>query len=308
MSVNYVISDGIISLVIDGELIPPIVPSHNSHRDILRAIWEGNIDAEHIRGLLEKKKIEIKKIEYCDLIIDEDGNGTYSGIAFPSKMCSRIREIIGRGQDPMPIVRFLNRAIVLPTHNREALFDFIERGNLPICEDGMFLAFKSITPDFKDWWTQTVDNSVGANPTMERLEGDSDNRVNCSRGYHIGTPKYAGSYHSGQNIILVQCDPEDVISIPNDSSCGKIRTLEYLVLDVLDKDSMFNGFDGDEAIYDVHGNKKKIDNFATFGELNRHLEEDDEEWRDEYDDDSYYDREDDEYDYEDRFKPFWLFE
>lgn len=117
----------------------------------------------------------------------------------------------------------------------ENLFDFIEACNLPVTEDGCFLAYKYVRPDFTDCWTGTFDNKVGAKPRMPRNECDEDRTRTCSTGLHVCSLDYLGedSSYGDRPIIVVKVAPEDVVCVPIEHQMAKMRTEGYEVLDVL---------------------------------------------------------------------------
>ena len=60
--------------------------------------------------------------------------------------------------------------------------------------------------------------------------------MGCSYGFHAGTYDYAKGYaHSGGNLMIVEIDPSDVVSVPRDCDCQKLRTSKYKVVGHLEK-------------------------------------------------------------------------
>ena len=57
-----------------------------------------------------------------------------------------------------------------------------------------------------------------------------DNAENgCSYGFHAGSLEYAKGYGNGGNLMVVEINPADVVSVPNDCDCQKLRTCKYKV-------------------------------------------------------------------------------
>lgn len=115
--------------------------------------------------------------------------------------------------------------------SRTELLDFLEKNEMPITEDGHFIAYKYVTSDFKDVRTRTFDNSPGAEPTMNREDVDDDSSVTCSRGLHVAAYEYARKY--GQTLVAVKVNPVDVVSIPFDYNGQKMRGCRYKVLEAI---------------------------------------------------------------------------
>jgi hypothetical protein len=68
---------------------------------------------------------------------------------------------------------------------------------------------------------------------MTRAKVDDNRSRGCSDGLHAGALNYVASYGSleaGDKIIIVKINPKDVVSVPTDCNCEKLRTCEYLVV------------------------------------------------------------------------------
>ena len=117
--------------------------------------------------------------------------------------------------------------------SQQELYDFLEHENLPITEDGCFLAYKAVNSDFKDKYRGTFDNQVGQVCEMRRAKVDDNRGRGCSAGLHAGALNYVAEYGSvdaGDNIVIVKINPEDVVSVPSDCNCEKLRTCKYEVV------------------------------------------------------------------------------
>jgi hypothetical protein len=107
---------------------------------------------------------------------------------------------------------------------------------VPLTDDGCFLAYKAVRNDYLDCYTGKVDNSVGQTPMMPRKAVDPDRRNQCSQGYHFCSLGYLASF-SGNKIMAVKVNPKDVVAIPEDYNYTKGRTWKYeVVYEVADKD------------------------------------------------------------------------
>ena len=113
----------------------------------------------------------------------------------------------------------------------EELYRFLEHKSMPLTPEGNFLAYKGVTSDFKDCYTRKFDNSVGQTLSMIRNSVCDDANVGCSNGFHAGSYEYAKGYaSSGGNLMIVEIDPSDVVSVPHDCDCQKLRTASYKVV------------------------------------------------------------------------------
>jgi hypothetical protein len=94
-------------------------------------------------------------------------------------------------------------------------------------------AYKAVTSDYFDKWSRTIDNSVGETVSMQRRKVNDDCGVGCSDGLHCGALEYVESYraeHAGDRVVIVKVNPKDVVSVPTDCECQKVRTCEYQVV------------------------------------------------------------------------------
>lgn len=117
------------------------------------------------------------------------------------------------------------------------LYGFLEASKLPITEDGHFLAYKSVTSDFMDKHTKSIDNSVGQTVRMVRGKVDEDKDRTCSSGLHFAAHKYASGFGGGSDrMVVLKINPRDVVAIPSDYNNEKGRCCEYFVLEEVSRD------------------------------------------------------------------------
>lgn len=153
----------------------------------------------------------------------------FKGEPVHNYVAKQILDFMGRGLPYQPLVNCLERAQKNPSkHSLDELFKFVEANDLPITEDGFVLGYKGISEDWKDDYSGTVDNSIGAKPRMERnLVDDNWNKL-CSSGYHVGSLKYANGL--GRRTVIVKFDPADAVSVPEGQHSWKLRVCAYEVL------------------------------------------------------------------------------
>jgi hypothetical protein len=112
----------------------------------------------------------------------------------------------------------------------EELYDFLMHKNLPITDDGCFLAYKRVNADWTDLYSNAIDNSIGQIVKMSRRKVDDNREMGCSDGLHVGALEYVEGYGSGGHVLVVKVNPEHVVSVPSDHDCTKVRCCEYEVL------------------------------------------------------------------------------
>lgn len=183
-----------------------------------------------------QQEIEIKSKEI--IINYNNGNVLVNDKPVHKELQKRITFFIERGLPITPLLRFIKKLYANPSEDSQhSLLDFLCHNNLPIHEDGDFLAYKAVRNDLMDIYTGTIKNEVGAMIFMSRSLVDNDRNVACSKGFHAGTIDYAKSYGNSESVILlVKINPKDVVSVPHDCSCQKLRTCAYTVYDVYKND------------------------------------------------------------------------
>ena len=98
---------------------------------------------------------------------------------------------------------------------------------------------------------------------MTRFGVDDDRNNGCSSGLHAGTLDYVQSYgsfceddHLTDRCIIVKINPEDVVSVPLDCECQKLRTTSYEVVKLYEGEMEYNLATDDglewEEDYDVY--------------------------------------------------------
>jgi hypothetical protein len=180
-------------------------------------------------------------------------------------IAERIISLASRGFPVDPILRFLE--LVLQNPNSKAqleLYDFLSNRNLPLTEDGHFLAYKRVRDDWLDIYSATIDNSIGRVVEVPRESVDSDRSNHCSHGLHVGALDYVNNYSSGGHIVIVKVNPMDVVSVPTDCNFMKLRTCRYEVLrEMHTKDPL------EQPCYSTSGDEFK--DVSKFAEANRAL-------------------------------------
>jgi hypothetical protein len=110
------------------------------------------------------------------------------------------------------------------------LYTFLEHKFLPVTDNGNFLAYKALRSDFTDVHSGKFDNNVGNVLEMPRNKVDDNKEAGCSYGFHAGTLEYARGFRPfNGKLVVVEINPADVVSIPTDCECQKLRTCKYMV-------------------------------------------------------------------------------
>lgn len=191
-----------------------------------------------------------------------DGVVTYQGDILHNSLTKRIVDFMRNDLPFDPLVKFLDNLLQNPSKRAvDELYDFLEVGELPITEDGHFLAFKNVKADYKDIHSGTYDNSVGKVCEMLRNKVDEDKDRTCSYGLHFCSIAYLPHFSdsNGGHTMIVKINPKDVVAIPADYNNTKGRCCRYEVVGEYTDDWRSklnrgeNGFDS--PLYDEDGNE-----------------------------------------------------
>lgn len=147
----------------------------------------------------------------------------------------RILKMSAEGFDAKPLVNFLENLYNNPSKTAvDELFLFLDSTELPITQDGYFIAYKIVREDYRDIYSGKFSHHIGATVSMPRFEVDDKRSNTCSSGLHFCSKDYLAHYGSQNKdtdrCVLVKINPKDVVSIPSDYNNAKGRTCSYTVI------------------------------------------------------------------------------
>ena len=229
LKVNYIITDTDITINYNNQT--HIVPRNNKvGNDILDALKSKDFDkiSEMVDRKLRIKTFSNSEFEVKNGFVYSKGNKVSDFLG------KKIVKFSDEGLPCEPLLAFANKLAKNPSYRAvNELYEFLDKNNHPLTEDGNFIAYKKVREDFYDCHTGTMLNSVGSVLTMPRNEVDEDSSVTCSRGLHVANWNYAYNYQNGL-MLEVEVNPEHVCAIPKDYESSKMRVCEYKVLSVVD--------------------------------------------------------------------------
>lgn len=195
------------------------------------------VTAEQVLALVSPAQYLKKALAGTSEITVEAGAVWYAGEQVNDVLADIILDVVGAGLDPSTWVNFANKVFANPSSAaREELYEWLVKAKMPIAPDGDFYAYKYITSDYKDCYSRSFDNSVGAVVEMPRGSVDPNRERHCSSGLHFCSLDYLKGGWGGNRVVLVKINPADVVSIPSDYSFTKGRTCRYEVVDELTYD------------------------------------------------------------------------
>lgn len=229
MSVPFMWVDGNLTVILKNKA-HQVLPEHINYKMILEALPTANEDE-----LLDLVDLEKAVANFSDGLVEvKNGKVLFEGEEVHGSISQRILEFMKKGLPFQPLVNFLNNLMNNPSmQSQKELYDFLEHEHLPITEDGHFLAYKAVRDDYMDKYKGVFDNHVGNVCEMRRAKVDDNRKMGCSNGLHAGALNYVASYgsvESNDRIVIVKINPEDVVSVPSDCNCEKLRTCRYEVV------------------------------------------------------------------------------
>ena len=240
-------------------------PAYNLSEDSITVFWEGkpytirkdNVNFQNVRQALLDARYEdvgqyldVKKavenfiegdIEVKDEVV------YYKGYRLAGVVVDKLLEMLRAGmKDSAPLVNFIKNLQVNPSSNSvDQLYTFLGYKSLPISPEGKVLGYKGVQDNF---YSNTgnadtlvvqgsvnerhqIFNGIGETIEVARRSVDDNKDNHCSHGLHIGSFDYAESWSgSSGKLLLVEFDPQDAVSVPDDSSFQKLRVCKYKVV------------------------------------------------------------------------------
>ena len=230
MAINYIISgNGTMTIVINNES-HSIGYDHPNYIHIKECLVNNNEE-----GMIPLLNIPESILNYTDEDVTiEAGVLKYKDEEIHNSLTERIMTMMRDGFPFQPMLKFLGNVLENPSNRAvQELYSFLEHKNLPITEDGCFLAYKAVNKNYMDKYSGTFDNSVGQSVTMQRRKVDDNCNHGCSDGLHVGALDYVEGYRNEGNedkVVIVKVNPQDVVSVPTDSECQKVRCCSYEVV------------------------------------------------------------------------------
>lgn len=169
---------------------------------------------------------------------------SYKGDILPKPLAQKILSLIKENLPVTIFEKFWENLQKNPSRTSiHELYDFLAYKELPITDDGCFIAYRGLR---NDWFSKhgntqtkvlkgTVDsfghiyNGIGEEIEIDRGSCDDDRNKDCSVGVHAGSFDYAKDWSRGK-LVAVKINPKDVVSVPTDCDCQKLRCCAYTVI------------------------------------------------------------------------------
>lgn len=234
----YIISEKSLTVFLQGEAftVDATAPNYHAIEAALAAEVQDEEELRHLFGGYDTTAAMRFDDAASNGLVEVTRSGvTYAGKAVNSVLADRMVDIAEKGLPLEPWVNFLTKVMANPAqYAQEELYLWLAKSDLPITDDGDFLAYKKVNEDFTDIYSGTMDNSPGQTVVMPggRSVVDTERQHLCSIGLHFCSRSYLPHFGRGDGVkvVLVKVNPADVVSIPADHSNAKGRTWKYEVV------------------------------------------------------------------------------
>jgi hypothetical protein len=202
--------------------------THFLYKDIIAGIEADN--PKTLFHLLDPgtlvKRLSRGKITYTNKSFQ------FKGKPFPSALTTQLMSFLKKGINPAPLLNCITKALTHPLGSSiQDIFTFMQHKHLMWTPEGLIIAYKGVAQDYYDIHSRTFLNIPGALIRMDRSQVCINRKVPCGTGLHVGSWDYASNWGRGGHVLLVAIEPFDCMSVPKDSSCQKMRTCGYRVLE-----------------------------------------------------------------------------
>lgn len=231
---QFILSPGAVTVFLDGKPYT-VGRTARTFDAVVDAIRSEAVDK--LRQLLDIRSAILKQFKSASGKVTVDGNRLmYGDQEVTGLISTRVFEMLAKSLDIKPMITFVENMMENPSMRAtRELYGFMEACNLPITEDGHFLAYKRVRGDYKSVHDGKTDNSIGRVLEMPRNKVDEDAERTCSYGLHFCSFDYL-KHFSGERIVILKIHPRDVVAIPTDYNNSKGRACRYEVVAELNVD------------------------------------------------------------------------
>ncbi len=253
MPIPHILTDRSLTVVLGAT--PYAVPRDHCNFEAILDALRANDNEDSIRRLVDVPAAVADftrgKIEVFGRDLYFDGAKLHNGLA------TRILDLLGAGDATLaePLCVFLDNVMEQPDDRaKTGLYDWLAASNLPITDDGHFLAWKIVGPDYRPISTLGTyrDEHIpdGRYVSMPRGECDTDPDTTCSSGLHFCSTSYLPSYGTveGNRVVVVKIHPRDVVAFPRDYNLAKGRACGYFVVDEVTRDTAPTRYEGQPVV------------------------------------------------------------
>ena len=194
--------------------------------------------AEDLYEFLEKHNMKIDRHGnfYAYRRVKTVGNDSKELVDFISNAYNKIKAIWKKSPKKFKVV-------TVPDSNKYELkqYDFNVEDTEYVCLGDLEYLYLNLPNMQENRYTSAhtgkEDYRVGNVISMPRDEGDDNNSISCSMGFHAASKEYDYSGFGDQDILVI-INPMDVLAVPK-GEVGKLRTCRWFFAMTLEKDERY---------------------------------------------------------------------
>ena len=222
-------------------------PSHPHYASLMKCVHAG--EADEFVNLLNTG-FQVENWSHGDFAFAE-GILLFEGEQVAKDPTNRIVECMQQGFPHEFMLNYLTNLYDNVSERAvQESYKWSSHKGLPITEDGMLVGYKGVRTyagetiqgkngeikegDLVDIYTgNSFRNNVGDTASMKRRQVCDDHTQGCDSGLHVGTYDYACNWAGNTGVVvLVKFNPKDIVSVPSDCNCEKMRVSSYEVISV----------------------------------------------------------------------------
>lgn len=234
-----------LTLILDGEL-RTVGDQHPTFPELHDYLADGGDDPEHVHMLLDAHRYAATGLTRLSERVSLDhGQITFDGDVIDTALTRHLLRLLREGSDAFrPVVAFMEKLAANPSPlSRHHLWTWLHDRDFSLTPNGDVIGYKAVRADQRSRtagqntvlvdgaeYTGHVPNPIGATVEMPRTQIDPDREHGCSIGLHVGTWDYAEGFGGPDGRVLtVTVNPRDVVAVPRDHDCQKMRVCRYTV-------------------------------------------------------------------------------
>lgn len=226
----HILADDGLTVFIDGRALFAHV-SHTNYERILDAL-RNDAPPEKLEELMDLPKAISQALATIGRVTVTESGVLVDDEPLNNHLTDRIMQFVTNGLPFKPLVRFYDKLLRNPSRTAvEELYLWLEQSRMPITETGNFLAYKKVNLDYTSIYDGKTRHDLHTVVEMPRNKVDDCRRNLCSYGLHFCSWYYLPHFGSarGDRVLILEIDPADVVSIPEDYDNAKGRACRYYI-------------------------------------------------------------------------------
>jgi hypothetical protein len=207
--ISHIVSNSGLTVVFDDgpKMLHKSSPGYQEALDAIKTS-----DISKLRTIMDPRGA-IKSYSCNEISFENDGSMSFEGLRFGPKLESLVKACMKRNLPWEILAKFATNCLANPSSRAHSEIEsLLDAENLPITEDGCFLAYKIVTADNMDADHCLFDCSPGQTVEYPRKQISRAARRGPERGMSAGGKSYLASGVVGKAMV-VKINPADVVGV-----------------------------------------------------------------------------------------------